>query len=110
MDGAVFPPGLLFGLGLLSADGWGHIFPRWPPPEKVMLMNIPETFASNVLPSQQATVTPCFHKRYSNNCSQVQPGFLGSLCFALRPSVHESICALFKNGVSISPSPVALLR
>ena len=58
MGGAVIPPGLLFGLGLFSADGWGQIFPKWPPPEKHMLMNIPESSSSNVLPLQQATVTP----------------------------------------------------
>ena len=52
IGGAVIPPGLLFGLGLLSADGWGQIFPQWPPPEKHMLMNIAENFASNVLPLQ----------------------------------------------------------
>ena len=56
----MIPPGLLFALGLLSTDGWGHIFPKWPPPEKGMLLNIPESFASNVLPSQQATFTPVF--------------------------------------------------
>ena len=31
---AVIPPGLLFALGLLSTDGWGQIFLKWPPPEK----------------------------------------------------------------------------
>ena len=60
MGGAVIPPGLLFALGLLSADGWGQIFPKWPPPEKGTLLNIPESFTSNVLPSQQATFTPVF--------------------------------------------------
>ena len=60
MAGAVIPPGLLFGLGLLSADGWGQVFPKWSPSEKGMLLNIPESFASNVLPSQQATFTPVF--------------------------------------------------
>ena len=53
----MIPPGLLFGLGLLSTDGWGQIFPKWPPPEKYMLMNIPETFASNAVPLQLATFT-----------------------------------------------------
>ena len=43
-------PGLLFGQGLLSADGWGQIFPKWPPLGEHMLMIIPEAFASNVLP------------------------------------------------------------
>ena len=57
MGGALIPQGLLFGLGLLSTDGWGQIFPKWPPPEKYMLMNIPETFASNAVPLQQATFT-----------------------------------------------------
>ena len=55
MGGAVIPPGLLFGLGLLNMDGWGQIFPKWPPPEKGTLMNIPRRFVSSVLPSQQAT-------------------------------------------------------
>ena len=57
MGGSVIPPGLLFGLGLLSADGWGQSFPKWPPPEKQALRNISESFASNTLPLQWATVT-----------------------------------------------------
>ena len=47
---AVIPLGLLFGLGLLSADGWVQIFRKWPPPEKGILLNIPKSFVSNVLP------------------------------------------------------------
>ena len=58
-DGAVIPPGLLFALGLLSADGWGQIFPKWPPPKR-QLLNILESFAFNVLPPPQATFTPVF--------------------------------------------------
>ena len=57
MGGAVIPSGLLFGLGYLSTDGWGQIFPKWPPLEEHRRMNIPEIFASNVLTPQQATVT-----------------------------------------------------
>ena len=52
ISGAVIPPVLLFGLGILSPDGWGQIFPIWPPPEEFTLMIIPETFASDVLPTQ----------------------------------------------------------
>ena len=59
-------------------------------------MIIPETFAINVIPPQQATVTPCFPQRSSQNCSQVQP------------SGHESLCVPFKNGVSVFPSPMEL--
>ena len=57
MGGPVTPPGLLFGLGLLTADGWGQVFPKWPPPEKGMLKNIPKSFSSSVLPSQKAKFT-----------------------------------------------------
>ena len=69
--GVVIPPGLLFALGLLRlTDRWGQIFPKWPPPEKGTLLNIPESFAFNVLPSQQATFTR-FPGRSSRNCSHV---------------------------------------
>ena len=52
MGGAVFPHCLLFGLGLLNPDGWGQIFPKWPPLEEIMMVIIPKIFASNVLPPQ----------------------------------------------------------
>ena len=35
-------------------DRWGQVFPKWAPPEKGKLLNIPESFASNILPPQQA--------------------------------------------------------
>ena len=40
MGGVVIPPGLVFGLKLLSADGWGQTFPKWTPPDEHMQMNI----------------------------------------------------------------------
>ena len=43
-------------------DEWGQIFPKWPPPEKGMLLNIPKSFASKILPSQQTTSTPVFQE------------------------------------------------
>ena len=58
MGAAVIPPGLFFGLGLLSNDGWGQNFPKWPPPEKGTLMNIPKSFASNIL-SPHKPQSPC---------------------------------------------------
>ena len=105
----MIPPGLLFALGLLSADGWGQIFPKWPPPEKGMLTNIPKSFASSAFPTQQATFTPSFLRRSSKNCHQVRPRFLWRCCFALGPSACESLSAPFKNGVSVSASLVELL-
>ena len=109
MGRAEIPCGL-FGLGLLSAGEWGWIFPKWPPLEEHTLMNTPDNFAPNVLPTQWATVNPCFPRRLSKNCSQVQPRFLWNTCFSLGPSAHESLCVTFKNGVSISPSPMELLH
>ena len=52
MGRAVLSPSLLFGLGLLRSDGWGQIFPKWPPSEEFTLIFIPQNFASNVLPLQ----------------------------------------------------------
>jgi len=52
MGGAVISPGFVFDLGLLSADRWGQIFPKWPPLEEHMPVSTPETFASSVLPQQ----------------------------------------------------------
>ena len=82
----MIPSGLLFGLGILSTDGLGQIFPELSPPEKHMLMSIPKSFASNILPLQRATVTPYFPRRSLKKCSQVQPRFLWSLRLALRLS------------------------
>ena len=73
-------------------------------------MVIPETFASSVLPPQRATATPCFPRRSSKNLKQVCPRFLWSLCFAPGPCAHESLYALFKSRLSVSPSPMELLH
>ena len=53
----MIPPELLLGLRLLTAEGWGKIFPKWPPPEEHTLLIIPEAFVPSVLPPQ-ATVIP----------------------------------------------------
>ena len=60
MGGAVIPLGLLFALGLLRADGWGQIFQNGHLQRKALLLNTPESFASNGLPPQQATFIPVF--------------------------------------------------
>ena len=54
-------------------------------------------------------IHPYFPRRSSKNCSQVWPRFLWRPCSALGSSARESLCAPFKNGVSVSPSPVELL-
>ena len=91
MGRAVIPPGLLFGLGLLSADRWGQIFPKWPPPEKGMLMNIPKSFASNVLPPQQATFTPAFPKCPPRTTARCDPDSHRYPALPWDP-VHMKVC------------------
>ena len=106
----MIPPGLLFALGLLSSwlrDGArfsenGHL------QRKALLLNILESFAFTVLPSQQATFTPVFPGCPPRTAVRFDPDSYGD--FALGPSARESLCAPFKNGVSVSPSPVELLR
>ena len=87
----MIPPGLLFALGLLSADGWGQIFPKWPPPEKGTLMNIPKSFASNVLPPQQATFTPAFPGGPPRTTARSDPDSHGDPALPW-DTVHAKIC------------------
>ena len=105
MGGAVIPPGSLFGLELLSIDGWDQIFPKWPPPET----HADKYFREFCLPCPSPT-TSLIHSLFSQEILQeLQSGptrFLWSLCFALGPSVHESLCVPFKNGVSVTHSPL----
>ena len=96
---------MLWGFSVLT-DGCGQIFPKWPPPEKGTLLNIPESFVSNVLPSQKATFTPVFPGCPPRTVVWFDPDSYGD--FALS-SAHESLRAPFKNGVSISRSPVELM-
>ena len=105
MGAAVIPFVLLFGLGLLSADGWGQIFLKWPPPEKGMLLHIPESFASNVHPSQQATFTPVFPGCPPSTAVRFDPDSLGD--FALPwDSVHVKVCVhLLRMGSLFPPVP-----
>ena len=105
MGGAVGPPGLLFALGLLSADKWDQIFPKWPPPEKGMLVNIPESFASNVVPPQQATFTPVFPGGLPRTAVRFDPDSYGD--FALSwDSVHVKIrVLLLRIGSPFPPVP-----
>ena len=91
MGGAVIPPGLLFSLELLSTDGWGLIFPNWPPPEKCILMNIPKSFASSALPPQQPHSAPIFPGCPPRTAVRSDPDSYGD--FALSwASVHVKVC------------------
>ena len=101
----MIPPGLLFALGLLSTDGWGQIFPKWPPPETGKLLNIPESFAFNVLPSQQATFTPVFPGCPPRTAVRFDSDSYGDFALPWDP-VHMKVCVrLLRTG---SPFPPVL--
>ena len=74
------------------------------------LLNIPETFASSVLPPQQATFTPVFPGVLPRTAVRFDPDSYGDFTLPWDPVLNERLCVPFKNGVSISPSPVELLR
>ena len=78
---SVIPPGLLFALGLLS--GWLTGGARFSQSgylqRKALLLNIPESFASNVLPSQQATFTPVFPGCLPRTAGRFDPNSEGDL-------------------------------
>ena len=101
----MIPPGLLFALGLLSADGWGQIFPKWHLQRKAWLLNIPESFAFNVLPSQQATFTPVFQGCPPRTAVRFDPDSLGDFALPL-DSVHVKVCVhLLRMGSPFPPVP-----
>ena len=112
MGRAVIPPGLLFALGLLRADWWvGPDFPKVAiSRERHMQLNIPECFAFIVLPSQQATFTPVFPGCPLRTAVRFDPDSYGDHALPWNPNTCESLCAPFKNGVSVSPSHVELLH
>ena len=102
---AVIPPGLLFGLGLLSADEWGQIFPKCPPPEKGTLLNTSESFASNVLSPQKATFTPVFPGGPLRTAVRFDPDSYGDFALPWDP-VHVKVCVhLLRMGSPFPPVP-----
>ena len=96
------PPGLLFGWGLLSADGWGQTFPKWPRLEEHMLMHIPKSFASHVLPPQQATVTPVFPGGPPRTAVRSNPDSHGVSAFPRDPA-HTKACVHLSRMASLFP-------
>ena len=86
-------------------DGWGQIFPKWPPPEKDMLLNTLESFASNVLLSQQATFTPVFSGYPPKTIVQSDPDSYGASALPWDP-VHMKTCVhVSRMGSPFPPVP-----
>ena len=102
MGGAVIPPGLLFALGLISADGYSQIFPKWPPPGKSTLLNILKSFASNVLPLQEATFTSVFPGCTPRTIFRFDPDSHGDFALPWDP-VHVKVCVCLLRMGSLFP-------
>ena len=101
----MIPHGLLFGMGLLNADGWSQVFPKWPPPEKGTLLIMPESFASNVLPPQQATYPPVFPVGPPRTAVRFYLDSYGDFVLPWDP-VHVKVCVhLLRMGSLFSPVP-----
>ena len=61
-----------------------------------MLMNIPESFASSVFPHDKPQSPPVFPRDPLRIAVRSDSdSYLWSLCFALGPSAHESLCVPF---------------
>ena len=105
MGRAVIPPGLLFGLGLLSADWCGQIFPKRPPPEKHRLMNIPKSFVSNAFPHHKPLSHPFFPECPIRTAVRSDQDSYGDFAFPWDP-VHVKVCARL-SGMG-SPFPPVL--
>ena len=84
-------------------DGWGQIFPKWPPPEKGMLLNIPKSFASNVLPPQQPPFTPVFPGGPPRIAVWFDPDSYGDFALPWDP-VHMKVCVHLLRMVFPFPS------
>ena len=103
MGGAVIQPGLLFGLGLLSADGWGKIFPKWPSIEEhcwllFLRLLLPMSFPHNNPPSPPVFTED--HPRTAVRCD------LDSYGISASPwdPVHMKVCVCFSRMGSPFPS------
>ena len=102
----MIPPGLLFALGLLSTDcRVGPDFPKMATSRERQLLNIPESFAFNVLPSQQATFTPVFPGCPPRTAVRFDPDSYGDFALPWDP-VHMKVCVcLLRMGSPFPPVP-----
>ena len=88
----MIPPGLLFALGLLSGwlTGGARFSQNGPLQRKALLLNIPQSFAFTVLPSQQSTFTPVFPGCPPRTAVRFDPDSYGDLTLPWAP-VHMKV-------------------
>ena len=98
------PPGLLFALGLLRSwlTGGARFSQNGHLQRKALLLNIPESFAFNVLPSQQATFTPVFSGCPPRTAVRFDPDSHGDLALPWDP-VHMKVCVRLLRMGSLFP-------
>ena len=84
-------------------EWWGQIFPKWPSPEKGMLLNIPESFAFNVLLSQQATFTPVFPGYPPRTAVRFDPDSYGDFALPWDPALVKVCVHLLRMGSLFPP-------
>ena len=105
MGEAVIPPGLLFGLGLLRPDGWGHIFPKWPPLEEHTLVIIPWTLPPLSFHHNEPQSPPGFPGDPPRAAVMCDPDSYGVSAFPWGP-VHMKPCVwLSRMGSPLLPVP-----
>ena len=75
------------GASQLLTGRWGQIFPKMVTSRERQLLNIPESFAFNVPPSQQATFTPVFPGCPPRTVVRFDPDSLGDFALPWDP-VH----------------------
>ena len=98
------PPGLLFALGFLSSwlTGRARFSQNGQLQRKALLLNIPKSFAFNVLPSQQATFTPVFPGCPPRTAVRFDPDSHGDFALPWDP-VHVKVCVCLLRMGSLSP-------
>ena len=106
------PPGLLFPLGLLNSwlTGGARFSQNGYLQRKALLLNVPESFAFNVLPSQQATFTPVFPGCPPRTAVRFAPDSYGGFALPWDP-VHMKVCmCLLRMGSLFPPFPWSSTR
>ena len=86
-------------------DRWGQIFPKMATSRERQLLNIPESFAFNDLPSQQVTFTPVFPGCPPRTAVRFDPDSYGDFALPWDP-VHVKVCVrLLRMGSPFPPVP-----
>ena len=110
MGGAVIPPGLLFGLGPLSTDGWCQIFSKWPPPEKTHADEYSQELRFQCPSPTTSHIHTCFPLE---DLQELQSGLTQiprEILDLPWDPVHVKVCMCLLRMGFVSPSPVEPLR